>query len=134
MPFAIVRPSRIVVKPARIEPVERARGRPMVDRRRPDPQPAGRIARAVVRAQVGAVAEPRQHLAARQELDPIGQRDDEVAVDRRVRTPDHGVEVLDRVGAVVAVNGAALDVDPGEDAVVEPRAFRERHRTSRDYL
>ena len=69
-----------------------------------------------------------------EELDPIGQRDDHVAVDGRVRAPDHGVELLDRVRAVEAVERAALDVDPGQDAVVEPRALREPAPHVGDYL
>jgi sugar lactone lactonase YvrE len=47
---------------------------------------------------------------------------------------DHRVEALDRMGAVEAVERAALDVHPGQDAVVEPRAFRQPAPHVGDYL
>jgi hypothetical protein len=70
------------------------------------------------------VREPRKHFARSEELDPIGQRDHDVAVLGRVRTPDARVERDGRVRSVPAVKGAAVDVDPGENAVVPARALR----------
>ena len=69
-----------------------------------------------------------EHLAVDEELDPVGKRNDDVAVFVGFAHADHRVESIDRVRPVAAVKGAALDIDPGEHAVAPARPSASSHR------
>jgi hypothetical protein len=113
-----------------VPPVERRRALTLVERHRADPEPARVVARAVVRADVRRPRELDER-AAVQQREPVGKRDEHVAVVRRRARADHCAELRHRVArAVERVQLTRLDVDEEQPLAdgIPARSFRQEER------